>query len=128
MFRGRAAEKLIGTLPRRRPEEFTKCPHEDLRDPRRVHLDAYGNVHLCQGLSMGNMWQTPLSVLVGNYDAEAHPVCGPLVTGGPAELGRRSGFRHEDGCVDACHLCYLVRRALIERFPRYLAPAQVYGL
>ncbi len=127
MFRGRAVEKLTPSLPRRPPEEFTKCPHEDLRDPRRVHLDAYGNVHLCQGLCMGNMWRTPLSVLAKNYDAEAHPVCGPLVRGGPAALAVEYGFRHEDGYVDACHLCYLVRRALIETFPQYIAPAQVYG-
>ena len=30
--------------------------------------------------------------------------------------------------VDECHYCYLVRRALIDRFPQYLTPRQVYGL
>jgi len=30
--------------------------------------------------------------------------------------------------VDACHLCYRTRQALLERFPEYLAPRQVYGL
>jgi hypothetical protein len=30
--------------------------------------------------------------------------------------------------VDECHLCYLARLALIDRFPEYLGPRQVYGL
>ncbi|MGB3904179.1 MAG: radical SAM protein, partial [Anaerolineae bacterium] len=55
MFRGRAVDKLVEGLPTRPWEELTQCPYEDLRDPGRVHLDPYGHVHLCQGLSMGNM-------------------------------------------------------------------------
>jgi len=34
----------------------------------------------------------------------------------------------EDTYIDACHFCYLVRLSLIDRFPHYLAPRQVYGL
>ncbi len=128
MFRGRAVEKLIQGLPGRSWEQYTECPHEDLRDPKRVHLDAYGNVHLCQGLSMGNMWDAPLSKLVKQYDADSHPICRPLVKGGPALLARECDVAHQDKYVDACHMCYLVRRALIDRFPQYLAPRLVYGL
>ncbi len=127
MFRGRAAEKLIEGLPRRDWQEFVECPHEDLADPGRVHLDCYGNVHLCQGLCMGNMWETPLSILVKNYDAAAHPICGPLIRGGPALLVKEYHVEHEAGYVDACHLCYMARKALLERFPQFLAPRQVYG-
>ena len=128
MFRGRAAEKLIEGLPRRPWQEFTECPHEDLRDPRRVHLDAYGNIHLCQGLSMGNMWDVSLSKIVKQYDADSHPICRPLVKGGPARLAEDYQVAHEETYVDACHMCYLVRRALLDRFPQYLAPRSVYGL
>jgi hypothetical protein len=128
MFRGRAVEKLIEGLPRRPWEEFTECPHEDLRDPKRVHVDAYGSIHLCQGLSMGNTWDVPLSKIVGQYDADSHPICGPVVNGGPARLAKDYDVPHEPAYVDACHMCYLVRRALIDRFPQYLAPRLVYGL
>ena len=128
MFKGRAVEKLTEGLPKRPCEEFTTCPHEDLEDPGRVHIDSYGHVHLCQGLSMGNMWETPLSELVKNYDASAHPICGPLVRGGPALLAKEYDVEHDDKYVDECHFCYLVRLALIDRFPQYLAPRQVYGL
>jgi len=127
MFRGRAVEKLVERLPQRRWEELTECPYEDLKEPGRVHLDPYGNVHLCQGLSIGNMWKTPLSILVRNYNADSHPVCGPLVSGGAALLAKEYNVEHEDKYVDACHFCYLVRLALIDRFPQYLAPRQVYG-
>jgi len=128
MFRGRAIEKLSEGLPRRACDEFTECPHEDLADPGRVHLDCYGNVLLCQGLSMGNMWKIPLSELVRAYDPRQHPVVGPLVSGGPVELARACGVETEPGYVDACHMCYEVRKALVDRFPEHLAPRQLYGL
>jgi organic radical activating enzyme len=128
MFKGRAVEKLTEGLPKRRWEEFTQCPYEDLENPKRVHIDSYGNVHLCQGLSMGNMWEIPLSALVRNYNAHKHPICGPLVKGGPALLAKEYDIEHEDKYVDECHFCYLVRLALIDRFPQYLTPRQVYGL
>jgi hypothetical protein len=128
MLRGRAVEKLIAGLPQKSWETFTECPHEELGSPTRVHLDSYGNIHICQGISMGNAWETPLSKLVNGYDAGLHPVCGPLVKGGPALLVREYGVKHDEKYVDACHLCYLVRRALLDRFPQYLSPRQVYGL
>jgi hypothetical protein len=128
MFRGRAAEKLVPGLPTRPWRELIECPYEDLRDPGRVHLDPFGHVHLCQGLSMGNVWQTPLSELLEGYDAESHPICGPLLEGGPALLARRYDVEPEEEYVDECHFCYSTRLALLDRFPQYLAPRQVYGL
>ena len=128
MFRGRAVEKLISGLPTRYWEEFTECPHENLDSPGRVHIDAYGNTHICQGISMGNVWQTPLSVIDDSWDATSHPICSSLVEGGPAQLIREYGIEHENEYVDACHCCYEIRKSLLNRFPQYLGPPQVYGL
>lgn len=128
MFKGRAVENLTEGLPRRPWHELVQCPHEDLLSPSRVHLDHYGHVHLCQGLSMGNMWQRPLSILALEYEADSHPICGPLTKGGPAQLARQYNVNPEGEYVDECHFCYLVRRTLVDRFPEYLAPRQVYGL
>jgi hypothetical protein len=128
LFKGRAAEKLTVGLPRRHCKELATCPHEELEAPVRVHLDCYGNVHICQGLSMGNMWQTPLSELAAEYDARRHPICGPLLSGGPSALAKAYGLELRDDFVDECHYCYTVRKALVDRFPAYLAPRQVYGL
>lgn len=127
-LRGRAVDKLTDGLPTVESTAFVECPFEDLRDPKRVHLDSFGNVHLCQGLSMGNCWETPLSQLVGSYDPDTHPICGPLLKGGPTELAKRYGIEFEEEFVDACHFCSKTCKALIERFPQHLAPRQVYGL
>ncbi|MFC2124626.1 radical SAM protein [Bacteroidota bacterium] len=128
MFKGRAVEKLATGLPQRPSHKLSECPHEDLQLPSRVHVDAFGYVHLCQGLGMGNMWDHPLSELVREYRADSHPICDPLVKGGPDLLARQYNINHEKEYVDECHFCYLVRRALINRFPEYLGPKQVYGL
>jgi len=72
--------------------------------------------------------KTPFSELVRSYDGACHPIAGPLLRGGPAQLAREHGVPHEEAYVDECHLCYRVRLALLDRFPEYLGPRQVYGL
>jgi hypothetical protein len=126
-FRGRAVYKLVEGLPRQPWTEFTECPDEDFAEPGRVHLDAFGHVHLCQGVIMGNVWQRPLTEIVADYDPQAHPIIGPLMEGGPAALVGRYDLPHAEGYVDACHLCYLARDALRGQFPELLAPPTVYG-
>lgn len=128
MLRGRAVEKLIEGLPKKPWDSFTECPHEELVAPKRVHIDSYGHTHMCQGLSMSNLWKTPLSQLDREYDAHLHPICGPLVKGGPALLAKTYDVKHQNTYVDACHLCYVVRKSLLDRFPQFLGPRQVYGL
>ncbi|MCJ7620618.1 MAG: radical SAM protein, partial [Anaerolineae bacterium] len=114
MFRGRAVEKLVEGLPTRPWEELTRCPYEDLDEPGRVHLDAFGHVHLCQGLTMGNMWEIPLATLAHNYDPDSHPICGPLLEGGPALLAKQYAVQHEEEYVDECHFCYSLRLVLLD--------------
>jgi len=128
MFKGRAVENLTTGLPRRKWRDLAECPHEELQSPSRVHIDPYGYVHVCQGLSIGNIWQRPLPEIMAGYRAESHAICGPLVKGGPACLAREYQVGHEEEYVDECHFCFLVRRELVKRFPDQLAPRQVYGL
>jgi len=128
MFRGRAAEKLAASAPQQPWSAFTECPHEDLREPGRVHVDALGNLHACQGLVIGNLFQTPLAEICATYDPDAHPIVGPLLEGGPVGLVQRYGLSHEETYADACHLCYESRRALRSQFPEILRPDQMYGV
>ena len=111
MFRGRAVEHLPDDLPRRPWQQLTTCPHEELETPQRVHIDSFGNVHLCQGLSMGNMWQIPLSELVQNYNPHEHPICKHLLRGGPAQLAIEYNIPLQETYVDECHFCYLLRKS-----------------
>jgi hypothetical protein len=128
MFRGRAAEKLTAGLPRKPWNEFNSCPWEDFANPERVHVDAYGNVHLCQGISMGNMLEIPLAQLIKNYDAGKHPISKFLIKGGPASLVNEYSLEHNEGYIDECHLCFDARKRLQGKFPEILSPQQVYGL
>jgi hypothetical protein len=126
-FRGRAAANLTDDLPHRPWTDFDQCPDEDFLQPGRIHVDGHANAHLCQGLLLGNLEETTLEDLMAGYDPHAHPIIGPLVAGGPAELVRRYDLSLKDGYVDACHLCYEARAALRERFSEVLGPPQVYG-
>jgi hypothetical protein len=127
LFRGRAAEKLASRVAAKPWEQFDRCPWEDLREPQRVHVDPFGNLHVCQGISIGNLMQRPLPEIMRDYDADAHPIVGPLLAGGPAEIVRRYHLPHRAGYADHCHLCYEARRALRERYPEVLTPDQMYG-
>jgi len=128
MYRGRAVEKLVPGAVRRPWSEFAECPHEDLREPGRLHVDPFGNLHICQGISIGNLFHRSLSEICETYEPESHPVIGPLLQGGPAELVRRFELPHEESYADACHLCYQARQALRTRFPETLTPDQMYGV
>jgi organic radical activating enzyme len=126
-FKGRAVEKLVADLPRQPWSKFDKCLDEDFSNQSRVHVDPFGYVHVCQGITIGNVNQTPLSQLLTIFEPERHPICEPILKGGPAELARRYSIEHEEDYVDECHLCYSARLKLRKRFPAILAPDQVYG-
>ena len=127
LYRGRAAEVLASKVDTKLWEEFDECPWEELRHPERVHVDPFGNLHICQGISIGNLFEQPLPEIMAGYDPDEHPIVGPLLAGGPAEMARRYGLPHAEGYADHCHLCYTMRCALRERFPDVLLPDQMYG-
>jgi len=126
-FKGRAAVKLTEGVALKPWREFTECPDEDFTGLGRVHVDALGYVHICQGLSIGNLWVKPLKEIVETYDPAQHPIIGPLVKGGPAALVEHYDLPLKGEYADACHLCYLARDMLRKRFPAELAPPTMYG-
>jgi len=126
-YRGRAAVELAPLVQPKAWDQFTRCPWEDLRNPDRVHVDSLGNLHICQGLSIGNLIERPLVEVMRDYDPDSHPVIGALLAGGPAELVKKYELAHEDGYADACHLCYLSRDKLRGQFPDVLVLDQMYG-
>ena len=126
-YRGRAAVELAGKTPHQSWTVYTECPDEDFRSPGRVHVDPFGFLHLCQGITIGNLFDTPLSEICARYDPDAHPIVGPLLAGGPAELARHVGVLPQAEYADACHLCYETRRELRDRYPEFLGPDAMYG-
>jgi hypothetical protein len=128
LFRGGATVRLAGDAPHRPWSSFDECPHEDLEDPERVRVDPWGNLHLCQGMAMGNLFDHPLAEIFDSCEAADHPIAGPLAGGGPAELVRVYDVPHAADYADACHLCYAAREQLRPRFPQALAPDAMYGV
>jgi hypothetical protein len=128
MYRGRAVVNLASRAASYPWHGFESCPHEDLREPGRIHLDPLGNLHICQGVVIGNLFEKPLKQICEEYDADAHPICGPLLSGGPAALVTEYNLPHLSQYADACHLCYEARIALRASFPNLLKPDQMYGV
>lgn len=112
------------------PEACTDCS-ERLDDPSRVHIGPGGEIHLCQGLLLGeSAEERSLREILEDYEPERHPIAAPLLRGGPAELARQaqaSGFSpSRDRYADSCQLCYEVRSFLRDSYPDHIGPAQVY--
>jgi hypothetical protein len=128
MFKGRAVEKLAAGLPTKPWTELDRCRDEDFSNQSRVHVDPFGYVHVCQGITIGNVKQTSLAKLLVDFKPEKHPICGPILKGGPTGLVKEYGVEHEEGYVDECHLCYSARLKLRKQFPDILAPDQMYGI
>jgi hypothetical protein len=129
MLRGRAAHELVNGLAVRHVSAFTECPFEELERPTRLHVDPYGNVHICQGILAGNVWDSSLAQIVHGYEPQEHPVIGPLVAGGPNALAEATGIGTGSHFASECHACYEIRRTLRENqfYGRVLGPNQVYG-
>lgn len=123
-YRGRAAEILTGAARLHPWEQFNSCPHEELREPERVHVDSFGHVHVCQGITIGNLLREPLKQIVESYDPESHPVVGPILKGGPAALVESDRLKGK--YADACHLCFSARKVLRQHIPETLTPSQMY--
>lgn len=128
MYRGRAADRLAPFASLQPWDTFNACPHENLRDPGRVHIDPLGYIHLCQGVTIGNLLERPMDDIFSQYHPDEHPVVGPLLKAGPKELVEIYNLPHQLCYADACHLCYSARLALRQQLPGCLAPDQVYGV
>jgi len=128
MYRGRAAEVLASKIEGHICAEYTRCPNETLESPRRVHIDPYGWLHLCQGITMGNANEKPLSEIFEGYRPLEHPIVGPLLRGGPVALASMAGMDDQAMFADACHCCYEARKALRKNDKaRFLCPDEMYG-
>ncbi|MFL7890667.1 MAG: radical SAM protein [Anaerolineales bacterium] len=127
MFAGRAAELLAEKYPGMEGVSLTSCPHPDLGNPERVFVDAYGFVQICPGIAIGNACQVPLNEILGNYEIQKHEILSVLALEGPAGLVKLSGLPADSKFADACHGCFSSRKLLIDQYPAWLGPRQVYG-
>ena len=127
-WRGRAVEKLISGEPVQDWRRWDHCPSANLDSLWRVDIDPYGNVQICQGINLGNLDTSALDRIITNDQIASHPIVSFLRSGGPAALAKAYDPNPHGSYIDACHLCYTTRLALLDRFPSHLAPHQLYGL
>jgi len=127
MYTGRAAGIIAEQEPGVDWTTFTSCPRNDLGDPDRVYIDAYGFVQICPGIAIGNACQVPLQEILPNYDVQEHPVLRILDEKGPAGLIEKPELPASTKVVDACHGCFYSRKQLIDKYPDSLGPRHVYG-
>lgn len=128
MYRGRAAFKISQEARKYPWSDFTSCPYENLRDPGRVHVDPLGNVHICQGISLGNVNESRLIEIVADYLPDQHPIVGPILENGPTGLVEKYRLQLKADYADACHLCSEACRSLRDQFPDILVPDQMFGV
>jgi hypothetical protein len=128
MYRGRAAEKLASKTTSYPAALFSKCPHENLVDPGRVHIDSLGNMHICQGISLGNIFTSSINEICDAFEPYAHPIIRVLLEGGPYNLLKQYDIPDTSNYADACQLCYEARKLLRSQFPEILGPDQMYGV
>ena len=96
-----------------------------------IEIDSAGYVTLCPGITIGNMHQMPLHEIISSYNPIQHPIIHALTStgiGGLIQLAQEHNVKISTLKVSSsCHACYILRRALLDIFPNYLAPRHLYG-
>lgn len=136
---GRAALRLADYFPKQPAAAFAgdHCVKPVLHS-KHVHIDPYGNIFpgTCGGIILGQATATRSVADVWEDLAQnwrAHPVVGPVVTGGSYALmqhAERFGYRERlAGYANKCHLCMDVRQFLVDRniYPEAVGPAECYA-
>ncbi len=138
---GRAAELLAPYLPLRAVDSFTcdNCRHPLLLS-KHIHIDPEGNVvpGVCAGIVLGRVtqpYEESIQEIWRKLDADHanRPVGGVLAKAGPAGLARAAqdeGFIPAEGYASKCHLCWAVRRFLVDtkKARDELGPNWLYGV
>jgi hypothetical protein len=121
-FIGRAAEALAPLAP---PLPLAELAHQDCRtdlDIDNLHelqVDPFGFVRpdWCPGVNLGNTRHERLKDIVSTERVRGTPLLRDLAQAGPATLlplARRHGFTPQPEYASKCHLCFAVRRHLVQ--------------
>ncbi len=97
--------------------------------PAMVWIDPYGNVMICYGLTIGNIYEKSFNEIIEDYDAKANEVTRLIAEEGPKglyELAQSKGYKLPINYFDECDLCYQCRKALQKKYPNTLTPAECY--
>jgi len=98
-------------------------------NPAMVWVDPYGNVMVCYGIIIGNVYKTPFIDIISNYKTDDFPLIKSISELGPYSLYKEAldkGVMKETKFYDVCDVCYTSRKALQNEFPTILGPQECY--
>lgn len=134
LFNARAADRLA-PLARQHGVPTDICDqvpwwsNGHLRTLELLELDPDGYLSKGCGIAIASLHEQTVEEILSQYDADQHPVFLTLLTSGPLGLAREAqeyGYVLKDSYADRCQLCQEAREYLLEKYPRYLTPAQHY--
>lgn len=94
-----------------------------------VWIDVYGNVMICYGIVIGNVYKKPFNEIIGSYKHEINPIVKAISKEGPKGLLRfmeKDEIETMSGFYDECDLCYQSRKVLQKKYPEILTPLECY--
>jgi len=97
-------------------------------NPAMVWVDAYGNVMLCYGIVIGNVYNTPFIDIINNYSLENSEITKCISVGGPKELLKlvnKNNISMELKFYDECDVCFNARKVL-QPYYSELHPRECY--
>ncbi len=98
-------------------------------NPAMVWIDPYGNVMICYGLVIGNVYKESFNDIIANYDPDKDEILKVLKEHGPKgiyQLVKDKGLDLPEEYYDECDLCYHSRKALRSLYPDALCPDECY--
>ena len=121
----------VCAMPRaeRKCWEFRTWSFMDPKGPRTVIIGPDENVMVCYGVSLGNVRDKPLPVLLREYDEAPNPIVAALLTEGVEGVAARAeahGWKRKPAYQNECHLCYCARDWLRQYEPEFLQPDECY--
>ena len=137
----RATERSIGKgclinrpkkikIPQGKCTELNTCLGERSPfNPAMVWIDPYGNVMICYGIIIGNLYNNSLNDIIGDYSPEKFPLLQELSLEGPKtlhEIALSKDNSMPSEFYDECDVCYRSRSVLQKHYPDVLGPKECY--
>lgn len=97
-------------------------------NPTMVWIDCYGNVMICYGIIIGNIYNTPFATIIKNYSPQQNTLLQELSAHGPKglhALAKSKGIEMPEEYFDECDLCYTSRKKL-QTYYAELGPPECY--
>lgn len=99
-------------------------------NPSMVWVDCYGNVMICYGIIIGNVFKKDFSKIIADYSSKQNTIISIIAKQGPKglyELAQTLHIPTPHEFYDECDVCYTCRKALQSHFEE-LGPRECYPI